>query len=80
MLTNYLKIAWRNLLRHKVFSFINILGLALGMTCSILIMLWVQDERSFNRFHTKIDRLYRVMEVQHYGCNEDFTIDATPDL
>ncbi|PSR55364.1 hypothetical protein AHMF7605_18560 [Adhaeribacter arboris] len=78
MLTNYLKIALRNLLRHKVFSFINISGLALGMTCSILIMLWVQDERSFNQFHTNIDRLYRVMEVQHYGGNEDFTLDATP--
>ncbi|MDQ3291057.1 MAG: ABC transporter permease [Bacteroidota bacterium] len=78
MLKNYLKIAVRNLLRNRVFSIINISGLALGMTCSILIMLWVQDERSFNRFHTKIDRLYRVMEVQHYGGNEDFTIDATP--
>ncbi|QMU31216.1 ABC transporter permease [Adhaeribacter radiodurans] len=78
MLTNYLKIALRNLFRHKVFSFINISGLALGMTCSILIMLWVQDERSFNQFHTKIDRLYRVMEVQHYGGNSDFTFDATP--
>src|SRR3712207_3173075 len=78
MVKNYLKIALRNLFRHKVFSFINISGLALGMTCSILIMLWVQDERSFNQFHTNINRLYRVMEVQHYGGNEDFTLDATP--
>lgn len=78
MFTNYLKIALRNLLRHKVFSIINISGLALGMTCSILIMLWVQDERSFNQFHANIDRLHRVMEVQHYGGGEDFTIDATP--
>ena len=78
MFKNYLKIAFRNLLRHKVFSIINISGLALGMTCSILIMLWVQDELSFNRFHTKIDRLYRVMEVQHYGGGQNFTIDATP--
>ncbi|RDC65415.1 ABC transporter permease [Adhaeribacter pallidiroseus] len=78
MLTNYLKIALRNLLRHKGFSFINISGLALGMTCSILIMLWVQDERSFNQFHAQLNRLYRVMEVQHYGGNSDFTFDATP--
>ena len=61
MLKNYLKIALRNLLRHKAFSFINIFGLALGMTCSILIMLWVQDELSFNKFHKNGPHLYRIM-------------------
>ena len=60
MLKNYLKIAFRNLLQHKAFSFINIAGLAIGMSCSILIMLWVQDELSYDRFHTKADRTYRI--------------------
>jgi putative ABC transport system permease protein len=78
MLYNYLKIAIRNLLRHKVFSFINIFGLALGMTCSILIMLWVQDELSFNQFHTNIGRLYRVIEDQHYPGGEDLVMESTP--
>ena len=66
MLKNNLKMAWRNLMRHKLFSLINISGLALGLTCSILIMLWVRDELSFDRFHAKGDQLYRVMEVQRY--------------
>lgn len=60
MLRNYIKIAFRNLLRHKAFSFINIFGLAIGMACTILIMLWVQDELSYDRFHERTDRLYRV--------------------
>ena len=42
MIKNYLKIAWRNLVRNKVFSTINILGLALGLACSLLIILWIQ--------------------------------------
>ena len=78
MLKNNLKMAWRNLMRHKLFSLINISGLALGLTCSILIMLWVRDELSFDRFHAKGDQLYRVMEVQHYPGADDLTIDATP--
>ncbi|QNF32856.1 ABC transporter permease [Adhaeribacter swui] len=67
MLQNYLKIALRNLLRHKAFSFINIMGLALGMTCSILIMLWVQDELSYNRFHKNGPHLYRIMANLNWG-------------
>ena len=78
MLKNNLKMAYRNLMRHKVFSLINISGLALGMTCSILILLWVRDELSFDRFHAQGDQLYRVMEVQRYPGADDLTIDATP--
>ena len=66
MIQNYLKIAWRNLFRNKFFSAINILGLALGMACSILILLWVQDELSIDSFHTNGDRLYGVYERQFY--------------
>ena len=65
MLKNYIKIAIRNLLKNKVFSVINIFGLALGLCCTILIGLWVIDEYAVNRFHSKGDRLYMVVaEIQ----------------
>src|ERR1700743_3776828 len=60
MLKNYLKITWRNLLRHKAFSLINIVGLAIGMASAALILFWVQNELSYDQFHTKKDRLYEV--------------------
>ena len=60
MFKNYALITLRNLLRQKVYSFINIAGLAIGLTCSLLILLWVQDEMSFDTFLPKKDRLYQV--------------------
>src|SRR5207342_3847643 len=60
MLFNYIKIAFRNLFRHKAFSLINISGLAIGMACSIFILLWVRDELSFDSQHAKADRIYRL--------------------
>jgi predicted permease len=60
MFRNYIKVAIRNLLRQKGFSFINILGLALGITCTALIGMWVNDELSYDRFHTGFDRMYRI--------------------
>ncbi|HEY4288563.1 MAG TPA: ABC transporter permease [Puia sp.] len=66
MFRNYIKTAWRSLRRYKAFSAINILGLALGMTCSLLILLWVNDERSIDGFHTEGKRLFQVYE-RDYG-------------
>ncbi|MEM1097022.1 MAG: ABC transporter permease [Bacteroidota bacterium] len=63
MLRNYLTIALRTLRKHKGYSFINIFGLAIGVTCFTLIVLYVQDERSYDRFHTNADRIYRVVEI-----------------
>jgi len=60
MFKNYLKVAMRYLLKHKGFSFINISGLAIGMACSILILLWVQNEMSYDRFHENADNIYLV--------------------
>ena len=60
MFKNYLKIAFRNIIRHKAYSTINILGLAIGMACSILILLWVQNELSYDRFHVNADEVYRI--------------------
>jgi putative ABC transport system permease protein len=66
MLSNFLKIAFRNILRSKVYSFINIFGLSIGITCSILILLWVHDELSFDRFHPNLDRLHQVWVNAHF--------------
>ncbi len=65
MITNYFKTAWRTIFRNKAFSVINILGLALGLTCSLLIMLWVKDERGVDGFHANGKQLYQVYERQY---------------
>lgn len=65
MFRNYLKVALRNLKKYKVHSFINIAGLAIGMACCILILLWVQDEISYDRFHEQGDNIYRVIVENH---------------
>jgi putative ABC transport system permease protein len=67
MLKNYLKITFRNLVRHKVFSFINIFGLAVGMACTVLILLWVQDELSFDKFFKNADNTYLVLRGDKEG-------------
>jgi putative ABC transport system permease protein len=61
MLKNYIKITWRNIKNHKLYSFINIMGLAVGMACCILILLWVQDELSFDKFHANYSDIYRTV-------------------
>ena len=60
MFSNYFKIAFRNIKKHKGFSFINIFGLTVGIACVIVIMLWVQYETSFEKYHKKADRIFRV--------------------
>jgi putative ABC transport system permease protein len=60
MLKTYFKIAYRNLIRHKAYSIINISGLAIGMAASILILLWVQNELSYDRFHKNAEQIYRI--------------------
>ncbi len=67
MLKNYLKIALRNIKKHKGYSLINIAGLAVGMTCCILILLWVQDEMSYDRYHENADRIYRITYAEEIG-------------
>ena len=58
MIKNFFKVAYRNLLRNKGFSFINIFGLAVGMASAILILLWIQNEVSYDQFHKNKDRIY----------------------
>ena len=70
MFKNHITVAIRTLLRHKVYSFVNISGLAVGIACCMLIMLFVQDELSYDRFHKNADRIYRVLWDARYGDNE----------
>ena len=60
MFKNYLIVAGRNLMRHKAYTLINIAGLSVGMACTILILLWVRYELSFDRYHENADRIYRL--------------------
>jgi predicted permease len=79
MIKNYLKTALRNLRRNKVFSFINISGLALGMACSLLILLWVQSEYKVDSFNKNSSRLYSIYERQFYNDKVD-VFHSTPGL
>lgn len=79
MIKNYLKSAWRNIINNKTFSLINILGLALGLSCSIIIVLWLNSEREMDKFHQNGKRLYRVMENQFYDGNIS-TFPSTPGI
>ena len=72
-----MKVALRNITRHKGFSFINITGLAVGMACCILIFLWVEDERSYDQFHEKGENLYLVASHIKYG-SRIATTSGTP--
>lgn len=67
MIKNFFKVAWRNLLRNKGFSFINISGLAIGMASAILIMLWIKHELSYDQFHEKKDRIYEAWNRAHFS-------------
>jgi len=78
MLKHYLTIAFRNLYRNKIHSTINILGLSLGIACCVLIAIFVNDEWTFDKFHTKADRIYRVWLQEYYGPDEQFFSTVTP--
>jgi putative ABC transport system permease protein len=79
MLKNYLKIALRNILKNKIYSLITIVGFAAGMVGFILIFWWVQDELSYDRFHSNSDNLYRViLEKQNSGESVRFALTPFP--
>lgn len=72
VIKNYFKIAWRNLFRNKAFSITNLLGLVIGMTSTMLIMFWVQDELTYDKFHKNYDNIYQVIANRDFK-NEVFT-------
>ena len=61
MFKNYFTIAWRNLVKNKIYSIINVLGLAAGMAVAILIALWIWDEVTYDKYHANHDQLAQVM-------------------
>lgn len=73
MIKNYLKIAWRNLLKNKTFSVINIIGLSVGVTCFLLIAFYVLDELNYDKYNAKADRIYRIDDHVKFG---DFTYEG----
>jgi len=77
MFINYMKTALRDIKRHKGYSFINVAGLTLGIACCLLIMLWVFDELSFDRFHENANNLYRV-EQDYFFSGETYHVYPTP--
>ncbi len=78
MFKNYLKVAWRNIVKNKAHSFINISGLSVGIACSVLILLWVQNEMGIDG--TQSPNLYRVYECQHYDHKVHGTYDTPGPL
>ena len=79
MVVNYFKIAWRNLVKNKGYSAINIGGLAVGMCVAMLIGLWVHNELTFNRYHTNYDRIAQVMQHANFNGKVE-TQTANPAL
>ncbi len=79
MLKNYMKVAWRSLLRNRVFSFINITGLAVGLGCFLLIALYVLDELSFDRYYDKAGNIYRINLDARWG-GQELRVAETSDM
>src|SRR5260221_7892396 len=75
MLKNNFKLAWRNLVKDKQFTFLNLIGLSTGLACALLIYLWVSDELSIDKFNKKDSQLYEVMKTYP---NADGTITTFP--
>ena len=73
MLKNYLVVAVRNLRNHKLFSFINIFGFTIGLTCSILVFLFVHDELTYDRHGSNWNRIYRVVSESRDG---DYAVET----
>jgi putative ABC transport system permease protein len=79
MIKNFFLITVRNISRHKGFTFINVTGLAVGLASSLLILLWIQDELSFEKYNLKADNIYRVEEDQFYS-GERYHVTVTPSV
>lgn len=79
MLRSYIKISWRNLLKSKVYSLINISGLAIGLACALAIGLFIQDEYSYDRFHHHASDIYRVVQQQNQA-GELYDVASSPGL
>ena len=77
MLKNNIKIAWRNMIRDRQFTLLNLIGLATGLACALLIYLWVTDELSYDKFFAKSDQMYQLMEVRNYPGHEGISDESS---
>jgi len=77
MIRNFFKVAFRNLIRNKGVSFLNIFGLSIGLAASLMILLWIQHEVSYDKFFDDADQIYRVEEDQHYS-GDIYHVNVTP--
>src|SRR3546814_15714261 len=73
MISNYIKIAWRNLMRDKGFAFVNIFGLTIGMKAVTAIALWIQHELTIDRSHRHTDRLYQVFTSDEFQGDKHYS-------
>ena len=79
MLRNYFITAWRNLIKNKLYSVINITGLTIGLAVGILILIWVQDEFSFDGFHKKEANIYKLENMVGTGSSRQlWSVTAAP--
>src|SRR5690606_36553720 len=79
MISNYIKIAWRNLRRNKAYSLLNSAGLAVGMACCILIGLFIENELSYDRYHKHYDDTYRVLHSYRQFQGAEKPAPPTPE-
>src|ERR1700712_1717961 len=80
MLKNYLKVVWRNLWKSKLYSFINITGLSVGITCCVIIFLYIQSELSYDKFNAKHQQVYRLTEVLHLPVENNARALTSPPM
>jgi putative ABC transport system permease protein len=80
MFKTNLKIAWRNLLKDKQFTILNILGLSAGLACALLIFLWVSDELTYDKFFTNNNRLYKLMEQRNNNGDISYSEESSGEL
>ncbi|HEY9048971.1 MAG TPA: ABC transporter permease [Ohtaekwangia sp.] len=80
MFSNYFKVAFRNILKYKFFSFINIIGMTIGVSACLLIILYVSDELSFDKFHSKADRMYQMALHGRIAGQEIYTSTTCPPM
>lgn len=77
MFKNFLTIAYRNVIKYKSYSLINIIGFALGISCFLLIFFFIRDELSFDTFNSKADRIYRVAEIYTQSGNVQYIANSS---
>src|SRR5215213_1169156 len=80
MIRNYLKTALRNMTRNKISSFINISGLSIGITCALLIVVFIQNELSYDKFHKDADRIYQIVLNGNFNGQEFWAGNTPPPI